>query len=272
MVLQIGQHRIRIVDVLESDNCKNADYPLRLIFKIPEETVVIERCELTYVLEKFRAYTKSDLRSDYEFNYGTNTSSITLNSPWITGATNTFIELIAQHTSSSVEDIIFIVSFNTTEHYTKVFRIGTNTGYANTIHVLLNIPYAAKDETITIETYDTSDNPVNMNYISAMAWAVAYRNFHDIYELDYYNPSISIKIDGVDRTSELGGPFTAEGKVLNITDYITEPGLHIVELIPNQLVRLTGHIYARCIIGFAGEVAKIAGRYNYSFYNYTVYG
>jgi phage minor structural protein len=72
---------------------------------------------------------------------------------------------------------------------------------------------------------------------------------------DYYGiyeggstSSVGIKINGVDRTALLGGPFSASQDNLNIAPYITK-GWNTIELTSTQLVRLSGKIFIQCLMG-----------------------
>jgi len=376
MVLQIGQHRIRIVDVLESDNCKSADYPLKLWFRIPDETVTIEKLQLVYLLEKFRAYTSATAAttpptvtseatippsvtseaslashthnvpgsshshsitgqsvdaaggSSQQEEYSSGISSATIGTDFYTIGSETFGA--TEHTSLVLcrarvycQDVVppesmlmYARVYDGTEYFPNStgtpFNVGVYQGHVVIMYpkdaaektIRLQVRYAsgshltewdtfiqgkaAHSHTITGQSTEatipptvtseaggsshTHNVPGSSHTHNVPGSTHTHDMTYDIYEQSYSSPSISIKIDGVDRTSDLGGPFTAEGKVLDITNYVTTPGLHLVEIIPNQLMRITGHVFGRCIIGFAGEVAKVAGRYNYSFYNYTVYG
>jgi len=62
------------------------------------------------------------------------------------------------------------------------------------------------------------------------------------------SPSISIKIDGTDRTSALGGPWTTDQLEIDITAYIQTTGKHIVELLSTQKARIQGDVWGQVFI------------------------
>lgn len=62
------------------------------------------------------------------------------------------------------------------------------------------------------------------------------------------SPSISIKIDSVDRTSALGGPWTADQFELDITPYIQSTGKHSIELLSTQPARIQADAWGQVFI------------------------
>ncbi|MHA1263385.1 MAG: hypothetical protein ACTSSA_15155 [Candidatus Freyarchaeota archaeon] len=76
----------------------------------------------------------------------------------------------------------------------------------------------------------------------------AYSTILDIKELDYSNPSVSIKINGTDRTSALGGPWTSNQNNIDIAQYLSIGQWNTVELIPNQLMRLSASVIVTAIV------------------------
>jgi len=346
MVMDIGQHRIRVIDVMETDNAKSADYPLRLIVHIPEETAVIERLELLYWLRNFRAYTKATAAGSahtHNLNIGVGGA----HTHPVTGATSSgggggdvthytwFVkENIALTygvwTDIDTENIVMDTSFVLVQisvaasqdnlpnnwMYLRVYDgtnyypdevgafidiMGSNTEWYGDNAATILVPGNMKGKTLTLQVRTGTGTDLEYDFVGTYNGmglhthtvtgqtaesathshpgevteeesAHTHDMTYDIYEQAYSNPSISIRIDGVDRTSDLGGPFTADAKVIDISDYVTTAGVHVVDIIPNQLIGITGHVYGRVIVGFPGEVGALAlGRYNYSFYNRCVY-
>jgi hypothetical protein len=62
------------------------------------------------------------------------------------------------------------------------------------------------------------------------------------------SPSISIKIDNIDRTSALGGPWTADQLEIDITPYIQSTGKHSVELLSTQPARIQADAWGQVFI------------------------
>jgi len=60
-------------------------------------------------------------------------------------------------------------------------------------------------------------------------------------------PKISIKINGVDRTTELGGPWNSDQYNLEIKDYLNIGSWNTIELIPDYLARLSANILVTAI-------------------------
>jgi len=310
MVLNLGQHRIRIIDVLETDNCKSADYPLKLWFKIPEETATIEQIQLTYLLSKFRAYTSATAAGSAHTHditgqvteaailpgawadcTDTNTNTVSFTAPSVTGGFATLFYIYIRTSETAERTIHWELDVDGLLKMTDNIRLRANISPFEVQSLRFWMESYFGGQTVTLSLFDEDGNDFVADVLGAGAYsygththditgqatesesAHTHGMVYDIYEQSYTNPEISIKIDGTDYTAELGGPFTAEGKILDITPYITTAGMHCVELIPNQLIRITGQIFGRVIVGFAGEVAPLAvGRYDYSFYNYCVYG
>ena len=62
------------------------------------------------------------------------------------------------------------------------------------------------------------------------------------------SPSITIEINSVDRTSALGGPWTADQEEIDITAYIQSTGKHTIELLSTQRTRIQADVWAQVFI------------------------
>jgi len=71
---------------------------------------------------------------------------------------------------------------------------------------------------------------------------------YDMYEASYSNPSISIKINGTDRTTALGGPWTSDQDDIDIAAYLNIGDWNKIELVPNQLLRLNASVIATAVV------------------------
>ena len=71
---------------------------------------------------------------------------------------------------------------------------------------------------------------------------------YDIYEQSNTNPSISIKINGTDRTTALGGPWTSDQDDIDIAAYLNIGEWNKIELVPNQLLRLNASVIATAVV------------------------
>jgi hypothetical protein len=60
--------------------------------------------------------------------------------------------------------------------------------------------------------------------------------------------SISIEIDGTDRTSALGGPWSSGQTELNLTPYISTTGKHTIRLLSNHKVRIHADAWSQVFI------------------------
>jgi len=67
-------------------------------------------------------------------------------------------------------------------------------------------------------------------------------------EQTYNSPSISIKINGTDRTTALGGPWTSNQNNIDIADYLEIGEWNTIELIPNQLLKLNVSVIATVVV------------------------
>lgn len=61
--------------------------------------------------------------------------------------------------------------------------------------------------------------------------------------------NITIKINGVDRTSELGGPFSSDQVNLNISQYLTIGQWNTIELGSSQLGRIDATVFIQALMG-----------------------
>ena len=327
MVLRLGESRIRVISIQEIDNCKNADYPLRLLFKIPDEAITIERAEVVWNLEKFRAYTAtSAAESAHTHGIPALTVSAATSSaggsgivassgntviPAKTCDKNTWVDLWTPTLpAGDIAGGLFYCAIQGADESAaynfRIYDVTDDEYYPDPIGIyfrceatyaqgdaLIHVPANMNGHQIKFQIYQTSvtdtvitigvyywtfgehSHTVTGQTTSADTSEAGSSHTHgmtyDIYEQAFSNPSISIKIDGTDRTAALGGPWVSNGKILNVTPYITQPGWHHVDIIPNQLIRIIGGVFCRIIIGFAGEIAKQYGMYNLSFYGRCVY-
>jgi hypothetical protein len=84
--------------------------------------------------------------------------------------------------------------------------------------------------------------------------ASASGSFHDheaefgIMEDSDNSPSISIEIDSVDKTAELGGPWTTDQLEIDITPHIQTTGKHVIQLLSDQPARLQANVWGQVFI------------------------
>lgn len=62
------------------------------------------------------------------------------------------------------------------------------------------------------------------------------------------SPSISIKINGTDRTAALGGPWTTDQLELDLTTYIQSTGKHTIELLSSARARIQADAWGQVFI------------------------
>ena len=82
-----------------------------------------------------------------------------------------------------------------------------------------------------------------------------YDHTHDISYGIYISTlatNITIKINGVDRTSELGGPFSSDQVNLNISQYLTIGQWNTIELGSSQLGRIDATVFIQALMGIPG--------------------
>lgn len=63
-----------------------------------------------------------------------------------------------------------------------------------------------------------------------------------------HSPNISIKINGTDRTSELGGPWAVDQLEIDITQYIQTTGKHTIELVSDNKTRIHADAWGQVFI------------------------
>ena len=81
---------------------------------------------------------------------------------------------------------------------------------------------------------------------------------YNIYE-DTVPKNVGIKIDGVNRTEELGGPWSGSGEAfglpsLNLAPYIQTSGWHTIEFTSTTLGRITAALTCQQFIRYSGSV------------------
>ena len=117
---------------------------------------------------------------------------------------------------------------------TNVFQIGPfsdnavggTTGFENPLYLRFYIPSDAKNI--------SENNIIKLNWIQSNFESTVSGTTPSIYSYATDNVPVSIKVDGTDRTTALGGPWSGtQVSDLNIASYITLGGYHTVQLSPS---------------------------------------
>jgi len=66
--------------------------------------------------------------------------------------------------------------------------------------------------------------------------------------------SITVKINGVDRTSALGGPFNSDQANLDISSYLVIGQWNTIELGSSQLGRIDATVFIQALMGIPGAI------------------
>jgi len=268
-----------------TDNCKSSTYPLKMYRYIPSEAIKIEQAILRFSIEKYRAFTyeKHIVLDDMEDNWSNwvklevdydldtydwakweNTSE-TFNLSKITGTDSGmpiqgFISYWIYHND--------LTRFPGPPNDQWEFIIGNQSG-GGTAQYSLKKGNIVSEDSWQLVTFPLSNPQVggtnvdwtnidymcfrqnhtnDANFIVYIDQLTAYSTILDIKELDYSNPSVSIKINGTDRTSALGGPWTSNQNNIDIAQYLNTGAWNTIELIPNQLLRLNASVLVTVVV------------------------
>ncbi len=114
--------------------------------------------------------------------------------------------------------------------------------------------YFYSDKTVTWETQTNSSNVSLQQWFDGSYTLNDYGHSHSVPFIEYYTPSssvqLSVKIDGVDRTTELGGTWDMYSTyTLDIKQYVTDMvGWHTIEFIGTDGCTVWGHIQGKVLM------------------------
>lgn len=205
-------------------------HPFVIKFYIPPETLSIKQAKLSFTLEKFRAYEKGALAG----------GSSTLTSK--DGGSST-------QTSSSGGGTTATSGWNSADPtYGFNNRKTSSGGDPSHTHNFEDKSVSSIDHThdITIGDHSHSVSIPNHRHDVDIPSHEHGLDF-GIYESTAAT-GVGVKINGIDRTEVLGGPFYAEKENLDITNYIVSGQWNKVELSSTQLGRINASYFIQCFI------------------------
>lgn len=290
-----------------TDNCKGTTYPLKIYRYIPSEVVDIEKAILQFSIENFRAYTTttpsgggatSGVNDEFTLVEAGDDSASAVSvgsaafvavatiSPSVDCST-CFIEVVPDRDDYSWIRLYLYVSDGTTDypnssgtpHMVYGSYIGGDPSPARTFL----LPDNVNGKTLTVYAKRDVGDPTDVSF--SVIWTTFGEHIHstpnhvhgmayDIYESVPVSPSISIKINGSDRTAALGGPWATNQNNLSIAQYLNIGEWNTIELIgvsEGDVIVLNedcsaGHIAAN----WSGDTANFDDSGN--FFNHPVAG
>lgn len=260
------------------DNVESG-YPIKLNIHIPDKTIAINACYISFDLELFRgqvtatggggAQTSSgDEAHTHEFyvrSYHFDPEETNLNGGIDDSVTTITVDSTTDFSSSGtiyIDDETIYYTGKTTTTFTGCTRgADSTTAVAHADNSVvdgtpillaglyddLSIPAIKLGTDGATSPLKSETSEAGSNHTHTVAdhtHAISY----GITEDSDNSPSISIEIDSVDRTSALGGPWTADQEEIDITAYIQTNGKHTVELLSSQRTRLSTDIWAQVFI------------------------
>lgn len=190
------------------DNVQSS-FPLKLNMHIPDKTVAINACYISFDLEAFRAFSATTTGES------AHTHEVT----------------IAAHTHP-------LNMWNYSESYdTYLVGMEDRGGGGKVMAEAVGGPSAA-----------TSESGGSSTPTSAAGSEHTHTPEYGIMEDGDNSPSITIEINSIDRTSALGGPWTTDQEEIDITAYIQSTGKHTIELLSTQRTRIQADVWAQVFI------------------------
>lgn len=210
------------------DNVESG-YPLKLNIHVPAKTKAINAFFLSFDIEKYRAFvsTTSD-ESDHTHGFS-----------------------ISHHTHSvsipaHAHSLGLWKQFDTN----PIYPVGVQSVGGNNLLVVADDPgvtaAATSEDGGAVSVTSSSGGATSST--SAAGSKHTHTPRYGIMEDADNNPSISIKIDGTDHTSALGGPWTCDQLELDITEYIQTTGKHTIELLSTARARLQADAWGQVFI------------------------
>ena len=190
------------------DNVQSS-YPLKMNMHIPDKTITINACYISFDLEAFRAFSATTTGES------AHTHEVT----------------IAAHTHP-------LNMWNYSDSFdTYLVGMEDRGGGGKVMAEAVGGPSAA-----------TSESGGSSTPTSAAGSEHTHTPEYGIMEDGDNSPSISIEINSVDRTSALGGPWTTDKEEIDITAYIQSTGKHTIELLSTQRTRIQADVWAQVFI------------------------
>ncbi len=256
-----GVEDLKYIHAYWAENCCDSAKTAKLILKIPGDVTEIKSVKLDFYREKAKVNVNSttgaggggnfttggpstnytsyvDLSHTHSVNITTNTTGdhnhlmftyVGSTSDW---TTNTQLTVYNQPGTGTAD---FMVRTSMTEDiYTK------KTGTGNHSHTVAGNTGGAS---ISMNHRHTLGSHTHSVSIGTHTHTLTY----GCYEGSAPTADIGIKIDGTDRTVDLGGPWSSDQTDIDISAYITTTGAHTIELYPTstQFMRIAINVVAK---------------------------
>jgi phage minor structural protein len=227
----------------------DANNPLVLNVYIPPETISIRKAILRFRLQAFRAYEKGAAAyGGWSFTSGPSSKT--------TAGTDYTIDTIPVGLTASCEVLYTDPAGSHSHSITTDFPSGThNHGvpeYIGTGQHSHSISISSiGDHTHTIEPHHHGLFPHSHNIDHTHRVSIGSHS-HDIIYGIYTSTTaanVTIKINGVDKTTELGGSFNSDQSNINIAPYLTIGQWNTIELGSSRLGRIDASIFIQAFIG-----------------------
>lgn len=239
----------------------DATHPHRIKFYLPPETLDIKKVLLRFSLEAFRAYETGAASADLgTVSISTSTtaagggsttgpSSITTTGPSLTttsgpSSTSVTSENLHQHTfgDAPTDSADGTVGLHT--HHMPIDTTWATGSHSHGMDHTHEIP----SHTHNLDHYHSVSSHIHDMSHSHTIGSHSHAMVFGIYE-GAAATGITVKINGVDRTAVLGGPFTADQLNLNIAAYVTVGATNVVELGASGLGRIDASVFLQVLMG-----------------------
>jgi phage minor structural protein len=220
--------------IQEADNV-DATHPLKLKFYIDDNVLSVEKVKLAFSLEKFRAYSTgaaSGGGSTVTSSAGGYTSKSTLSGG---GSTNYFFASGGINFGSFSKEKSFIGSDGNHAHTES--GGGTTDLAGSHYHGIYDFYLTVPSHTHDFSVPDHSHSVGIPNHTHSIVYG--------IYE-GTSATGIKIIVDGVERDST---GYTTDQSNIDLTQWITTPGWHTIELTSTKLGRINASLYIKSFVG-----------------------
>lgn len=238
--------------IMQTDTIQEADnvdssHPLILRFMIDDDVIRIQRVRLAFSLEKFRAYSTG----------ASSGGASTITSASGGGSTETSSEDVYHLYTTTVPDVL---SWDG-DHVHSLSSAGGHTH---------KYTYQKADGT-WIDAYTSTDgnHTHDMSIDGGHTHAILSQHTHDVtipnhshtvsipnhtHDIIYgiYESTmatgVKVKIDGIERLNNGGVGYSTNQANLDLTQWITTPGWHTIELTSTQLGRINASLYVKSFV------------------------